>query len=143
MLRVQLVTSARFPYPGAREIAEDLLGRVKGGRMVANLEALASRRLERSLQKHGGPVWALDPRGEAWSSRRWAAALGEAADGGVRDLWLLVGAADGLSRAERDAAQRLIGLGPATLPSWLAVLACAEQVYRADSMHRGAPYHRE
>ena len=90
----------------------------------------------------GRQIWVLDERGKAWTSKQWADTLGELADQGLRELTLLVGAADGFGEDQRKEADQLISVSSCVLPSWLACLLCAEQIYRADTILRGTPYHR-
>ena len=144
MLQVTLRTPARLPFPQTRAIVEDLLGRVRGGSMRAAFE------LVRSLEPRAGKrrpdaaevIWALDERGSPWTSEQWARRLGAAADSGVGRLALVVGGADGLPRALREGARERISIGACVMPSWLACLVAAEQVYRAHAILLGTPYHR-
>ena len=90
----------------------------------------------------GAVTVALDERGTALSSAGLAARLGAWRDGGVRELRFLVGAADGLSDAERAGADLLLAFGPATWPHLLVRAMLAEQLYRAMTILAGHPYHR-
>ena len=54
----------------------------------------------------------------------------------------LVGGADGLHSALRARAQRTWGLSGLTLPHRLAQVLLVEQLYRAHTILRGAPYRR-
>jgi 23S rRNA (pseudouridine1915-N3)-methyltransferase len=85
----------------------------------------------------------MDERGEDFSSGEMAERLGRWRDSGVRDVRLLLGAADGHSQAVRDSADLLWALGRATWPHLLARAMLAEQLYRAMTILEGHPYHRE
>ncbi len=141
MLEITLRTPARFPFGGDRQVTEELLQRVRGGKLRAKLETL--KRNPKSFPKPGSGevVWVLDERGKALPSRDLAASLEELADGGCRKLVVWVGGAYGTPKELVDGATRKIGLGPGTFPSWLACLIVAEQIYRADTIIRGTPYH--
>jgi 23S rRNA (pseudouridine1915-N3)-methyltransferase len=88
---------------------------------------------------------ALDEHGEQWASADLARRL--IADhemrGGGAPLVFVVGGADGLPDAVRARAERLLAFGRVTLPHRLARLVLIEQIYRAFSILRGEPYHRE
>jgi 23S rRNA (pseudouridine1915-N3)-methyltransferase len=56
---------------------------------------------------------------------------------------LIIGGADGLDASIKARAQTLLGLSRLTLPHALARVILAEQLYRAVSLLRGHPYHRE
>ena len=59
-----------------------------------------------------------------------------------RPLCFLVGGAGGLDRAVLDRADHLLSLGPMTWPHMLVRVMLAEQLYRAQSILAGHPYHR-
>jgi 23S rRNA (pseudouridine1915-N3)-methyltransferase len=84
----------------------------------------------------------LDERGDSTSSEDLAELLRGWRDGGIRETRFLIGAADGHSRADRDAADRLLAFGHATWPHLLARAMLMEQLFRATSILAGHPYHR-
>src|SRR5689334_6127433 len=84
----------------------------------------------------------LDERGSQFSSEELAALLSDWRDGGIRETRFVIGPADGHSRAERDAADRLMAFGRATWPHLLARAMLLEQLFRATSLLAGHPYHR-
>lgn len=85
---------------------------------------------------------ALDPRGTALASDALAARLAAWRDGGAGDLAFLIGGADGLSDAVRRRARLVLSLGPMTWPHFLARGMLLEQLYRAQQILAGHPYHR-
>jgi 23S rRNA (pseudouridine1915-N3)-methyltransferase len=85
----------------------------------------------------------LDERGEALSSMQLAKALERWRDGGKREARFLIGAADGHDDRQRENADLLFSLGPATWPHLLARAMLAEQLFRATSILANHPYHRE
>ena len=91
----------------------------------------------------GARLIALDERGETLTSSDFAALLGRWRDGGVGDLAFAIGGAGGLDASLREAAALTISLGPLTWPHLLSRALLAEQLYRAQSILAGHPYHRE
>jgi 23S rRNA (pseudouridine1915-N3)-methyltransferase len=87
-------------------------------------------------------TWALDVRGRELSSEALAQALGKKQDGGEADLALLIGGADGLADAVLKKAQLRLSLGAMTWPHMLVRGMLAEQLYRAQQILAGHPYHR-
>ena len=85
----------------------------------------------------------LDERGSDLSSREFASVLERWRDEGVREARFVLGAADGHSREEREAADLLFAFGKATWPHLLARAMLAEQLYRATTIVAGHPYHRD
>ena len=86
---------------------------------------------------------ALDERGNALASAEFARRLGQWRDNGVRDLVFLIGGAEGLSESVKKRAALVLSLGPATWPHFLARGMLLEQIYRAETLLAGHPYHRE
>ncbi len=84
----------------------------------------------------------LDERGTEATTKLWAQKLGEWMGGG-EDVVFIIGGPDGLApelRAEADERYRISGL---TLPHAMVRVLLAEALYRAHSLHKGHPYHRE
>jgi 23S rRNA (pseudouridine1915-N3)-methyltransferase len=90
----------------------------------------------------GATVIALDGRGKALGSEDLAARFGSWRDEGVREIAFLIGGADGLDRAVIEAAHLVLSLGPMTWPHLLVRVLLAEQLYRAEQILAGHPYHR-
>lgn len=84
----------------------------------------------------------LDERGKSLDSAAFAARLGQWRDAGTGDLALAIGGADGHAPAVRDRAELLLSLGPMTWPHMLVRALVAEQLYRAQCILGGHPYHR-
>ncbi len=88
-------------------------------------------------------IIALDEGGEQLGSLELARLLEGWRDQGVRECRFLIGAADGLSKAERLSADWVISFGKVTWPHLMVRAMLAEQLYRATSIIAGHPYHRE
>lgn len=84
----------------------------------------------------------LDEKGKDLSSEQLSEILEKWRDGGIRECRFVIGAADGHSPAERDAADLLIAFGKATWPHLLVRAMVMEQLFRATSILAGHPYHR-
>jgi len=85
---------------------------------------------------------ALDERGAMWSSRDLAGQLAARRDQGVAELAFAIGGADGLGAEVLDRADATLSLGPMTWPHLLARCMLLEQLYRAQQILAGHPYHR-
>ena len=88
-------------------------------------------------------VVALDESGQALSSRALAARIGRWRDDGRGCIAFLVGGADGLDDAVCARADLVLSFGKATWPHMLARAMLAEQLYRAQQILAGHPYHRD
>lgn len=106
----------------------------------ARVQAVEAERLRAALPR-GGRVVALDERGEAWTTARFAERLqGWLQD--ARDVAFVVGGACGLDPAFRSAADHRLSLSALTLPHGLVRVLFVEQLYRASTLLQGHPYHR-
>jgi 23S rRNA (pseudouridine1915-N3)-methyltransferase len=86
---------------------------------------------------------ALDERGSMWSSRALADRIAGWRDGGMAELAFAIGGADGLDAAVLGRADAVLSLGPMTWPHLLARGMLLEQLYRAQQILAGHPYHRD
>lgn len=107
-------------------------------------DRLRAREAEKLLAAvpEGAVIVALDEGGTALSSEAFARRLKRWCDGGARDLAILVGGAHGLDEAVRKRADLVLSLGPMTWPHLLVRALIAEQLYRAETILAGHPYHR-
>ena len=88
-------------------------------------------------------VIGLDERGTSFSSVDFAQNIQTYRDEGVKVLTFVIGGADGLSDAVKFRCHRLISLGRMTWPHLLVRGMVVEQIYRAQQILIGHPYHRE
>ncbi len=91
----------------------------------------------------GALTVALDEKGGTIASRAFAQRLDGWRDEGVGDIAFLIGGANGLDRAVLKAARMTLSFGPMTWPHRLVRGLLAEQLYRAQCIRAGHPYHRE
>lgn len=86
-------------------------------------------------------VVALDEKGRDLSSEAIAAQLGLWRDEG-RAVAFVIGGADGLADEVRNRADLVLSFGRQTWPHLLVRAMLAEQIYRAQQILAGHPYHR-
>ncbi len=91
----------------------------------------------------GTPLVALDRRGMPWSSREFADHLGSWRDRGTPELAFAIGGAEGLASAVLERAAASLSLGRMTWPHLLVRGMLLEQLYRAQQILAGHPYHRD
>ncbi len=110
-------------------------------------DSVDSRRRQQATQiikkiNPGSFSIALDEQAKQWGSSAWARNL---------EYWmqhyprvnLIIGGPDGLDNECRDKCQQTISLGQMTMPHALVRVVLVEQLYRAWSILKGHPYHRE
>jgi len=91
----------------------------------------------------GARLVALDEKGAGWSSREFAERLATWRDQGIATLAFAIGGADGLGSAVIERADSVVSLGAMTWPHLLVRGMLLEQLYRAQQILAGHPYHRD
>lgn len=128
----------------ARRLAWPLtLKEVEERRKLSSAQRIeAESRLLAGAVPDGAVIVVLDQHGKPLSSEDLAARLGRWQDDGVGDLAFVIGGADGLDPSWRRGASLVLSLGAMTWPHLLARVMLTEQLYRAQSILAGHPYHR-
>jgi 23S rRNA (pseudouridine1915-N3)-methyltransferase len=86
---------------------------------------------------------ALHERGDKLRSLDIAAFIERGMNQGESSFAFLIGGADGHDPSLLDQCDHIWSLSDATLPHELALVVLLEQLYRAGTIIRGEPYHRE
>ena len=87
-------------------------------------------------------VIVLDEKGDHMTTQQIAGALDMFLKEG-QDVAFIIGGADGLDRLVKEKARRMWRLSDLTLPHALARVVLTEQLYRAMSLLKHHPYHRD
>ncbi len=85
---------------------------------------------------------ALDERGESLGSEDFARKLSVWQQQGASHVGFLIGGSDGLDEAARTQADLVMSFGRLTWPHLMVRAMLAEQLYRAQTLIAGHPYHR-
>ena len=145
-MKIRVVAIGRIREPFFREAAGHYLDRLRhyAPTDVVELDPRKVRSAEpvRAAIPDRAVVVALDPAGDALSSRAFADRVGKWQRSGRPALAFLVGGPDGLPGDLARAADARISFGPITLPHRLARIVLLEQLYRAMTILRGEPYDR-
>jgi 23S rRNA (pseudouridine1915-N3)-methyltransferase len=87
-------------------------------------------------------VIALDERGKTLSSEALAKQISAWQQRGIGEAAFVIGGADGLDEGLKKDAGMLLSLGAMTWPHMLVRVMLIEQLYRAQQILAGHPYHR-
>ena len=87
-------------------------------------------------------VIVLDERGKNMSSPEFASILNNWMNEGTSEICFLIGGADGHLEETRKKADLILSFGKLTLPHILMRAVLVEQIYRAETIIDGHPYHR-
>lgn len=91
----------------------------------------------------GSVIITLDENGKALTSRAFAKRLGDWRDEGCPDVAFLIGGADGLAKKVLKQSVLSLSFGAMTWPHMLVRGMLFEQIYRAQQILAGHPYHRD
>jgi 23S rRNA (pseudouridine1915-N3)-methyltransferase len=155
-MRLSLLAVGRLRGGPTAALYEDYAGRLRGQPLgplsVREIEekrpldaaALKAREAELLLAAvpAGARLVALDGGGRALSSAALAELLGRWRDEGVPEAAFAIGGAEGHGPALLARADLSLSLGAMTWPHMLVRVLLAEQLFRADSILSGHPYHR-
>lgn len=90
----------------------------------------------------GAPLIVLDERGQNLTSEQFAMGLQKFQLSGISELNICIGGAEGLDPGIRGQADWLISFGALTWPHMLVRVMVLEQLYRAQQILAGHPYHK-
>lgn len=88
-------------------------------------------------------IFILDERGKSLGSKAFAKKFSDISADGISSVQFVIGGADGLTETIRQKANFLLSFGAQTWPHMLTRIMLAEQIYRAQQILAGHPYHRE
>ncbi len=156
-MRLLIATAGKWKAGGKagpeRALFEHYAGRIAFALELREIEekkklkpqALKKREGELLLAQvpDGAVVVALDQAGKTLSSAAFAEKLRIWRDDGIKDVAFIIGGADGLDEAVKKRADLVISVGSQTWPHLLVRGLLAEQVYRAECILSGHPYHRD
>jgi 23S rRNA (pseudouridine1915-N3)-methyltransferase len=111
------------------------------GKPVAAMMKAEAERLRAALPANCRRV-ILDERGTDTTTRLLSERLAHWAGQG-EDVAFVIGGPDGLDPAVKETAAETLRLSSLTLPHGMARVVLAEALYRAASLIKGHPYHRE
>jgi len=150
-MRIAIVAIGRQKAGPLKEIERLYAGRIAWPLVLREVEekrklsAAETKEREAALLLEavpkGAAIIALDRRGTMLTSEAFAQRLGAWRDAGS-DLAFVIGGAEGLAESVTARAQFVLSFGAMTWPHLLARDMLLEQLYRAQQILAGHPYHR-
>jgi 23S rRNA (pseudouridine1915-N3)-methyltransferase len=151
-MKIWLAAVGRSRPGPVRDLFEDYAGRLSWPFTLREVEVRKRlppeelKRREAALLLDAVPadarVVALDERGRNLPSEDFAARLGGWRDAGAPSVAFLIGGADGHGAEVAARADLVLALGAMTWPHMMVRAMLMEQVYRAQQILAGHPYHR-
>ena len=143
----KLITIGKPALPWAKAAAEDYLLRLRRHSKVDWVVLRAG-----SPEEEGERMLAasekclrlvLDEKGRAWRSLELVQWVEEVEMQATKTVAVMIGGANGHSAPVREAADVCWSLSELTLQHEVALVVVMEQLYRAGTIRRNEPYHRE
>lgn len=131
----------RMPADMPVELVELKPEKRAAGASTSRIQKLEAERIRAALPPQALLI-ALDEHGRQLTTAELAHYLAGWMQDGANPCFV-IGGADGLDASVRNGADLLLGLSRLTLPHGLARVILVEQIYRAISLLKGHPYHRE
>ena len=131
----------RMPSDAALELVEIKPEKRAAGASTARIQKLEAERIQAALPAQAMLI-ALDERGKQPTTVELSEHLARWMQEGKQPCFV-IGGADGLDASIKDRSDLLLGISRLTLPHGLVRVLLAEQLYRAASLLKGHPYHRE
>ncbi len=139
MLKIDVIAVGRLRKGPLFDLAREYTKRITWPLSVHEIDnEKISKHIENSAF-----VIALDERGSNLRSLDFANKLENLQNTGERHIQFIIGGSDGLSDEIKSRANLLLSFGQQTWPHLLARVMLLEQIYRAQQIMIGHPYHRE
>lgn len=154
-MKITIIAISKFENSLYKEVFEDYHKRMKWDVELKEFELKNSKNMndtqvkkgEAELMmkaiKPGSVVIAMDEKGKQFTSQNFAKLISEFSVRGESHLTFIIGGANGLDAELLQKAHLKISLGLMTFPHLMARSILMEQLYRAQSIIAGHPYHRE
>lgn len=154
-MKITIIAISKFENSLYKEIFEDYRKRMKWDVELKEFELKNSKNMndeqvkkgEAELMmkaiKPGSLLIAMDEKGKQFTSQNFAKLIADFSLRGESHLTFVIGGANGLDDELLQKAGLKISLGSMTFPHLMARSILMEQLYRAQSIIAGHPYHRE
>lgn len=154
-MKISIISIGKFENSPHKQVYETYIKRLKWKVELKELDLKNSQNLSVPKIKEGegalilkalkpsSKLIVLDEEGKQFSSVAFAKMISDFAVAGDSDLSFVIGGSDGLSEEVLQKSNLKISFGKMTFPHLMVRAILAEQLYRAQSIIAGHPYHRE
>ena len=154
-MRITILSIGKFENSPHKAVFENYLKRLKWKVELRELELKNAQNMSVDKIKEGegelilkalkpsSKLIVLDERGRQFGSIAFSKMISDFALAGDYDLTFVIGGSDGLSQEVLKKAGLKISLSTMTFPHLMVRAILIEQIYRAQSIVAGHPYHRE
>lgn len=150
-MKIQIIAAGHLRKGALYDLCAEYQKRITSPLIITEIESRARDEKAMRREEHqklmaeiadNAYVVALDERGQSLSSLVFADKLERCRLNNTPLLQLIIGGANGLSDDIRRRANLLLSFGKQTWPHMMARVMLMEQLYRAQQIHAGHPYHK-
>ncbi len=149
-MKITVIAIGKQKKSPTLDLCQEYLKRMKWKVSLKEIEAPKGCNMakEAELIMHeipeNGFIIALDERGKTFSSPEFSESIEKWHEMAANnELFFLIGGADGFDKTIRERANFLLSFGKQTWPHMLVRVMLLEQLYRAQQISEGHPYHRQ
>ncbi len=135
LMQITILAEGKMKDAHQRALLQEYQKRIGWKLQIKEVKRLADEPMPKNA------LIALDETGKNPTSLQFSDMVKQHIEAG-QDITLVIGGADGLPPAWKQAASQLIAFGHCTWPHMLVRILLTEQLYRAYSILNNHPYHR-
>lgn len=151
-MKIEIITIGKMNNKSQKSIIEDYLKRIKNINIIEiptknnfadNME-LTKKYEHEKIAKYliGKTIICMSEEGKQYTSPEFAKFLTKTCQDHQKTITFIIGGAAGLDQELKKKSHQIISLGKMTFPHMLARILLVEQIYRADTLIKGHPYHK-
>jgi 23S rRNA (pseudouridine1915-N3)-methyltransferase len=151
-MRIDVISCGRLKKGPLKDLVEEYQTRIRWSLNIFEVESRYREAENQQLEEerkildkldNQAFVVVLDERGNGLKSLDFAKTIEKLQNSGESHIQFIIGGAEGVTDKVRDKANLLLRFGQQTWPHMLARVMLMEQIYRAQQILAGHPYHRE
>jgi 23S rRNA (pseudouridine1915-N3)-methyltransferase len=145
MIHIDIIAVGRMRKDALKTLCDEFCGRMQWRVTLHEIDTKKPQDETRQILGKIDPqayVFVMDERGKSLPSEDFAQRIETQATQGTSRFQFIIGGADGHSEEIRKKADFLLSFGAQTWPHMLARVMLLEQLYRAQQIIAGHPYHR-
>lgn len=152
MAKIEIIAVGKLKQGAQADLIQEYLTRIKWPLTIHEVESKITDSKAQQAQEHklilekldnDGFLIILDERGKSPRSMEFAQQIEKLQNDGIEKITFIIGGADGLTDDIRQKANMMISFGHQTWPHMMVRTMLLEQIYRAQQILAGHPYHRE
>ena len=146
MLRVEIIAPGKFRRDNFHALWEEYAKRMQWKLTLHEIDAKKTADEHKKIIEKLNPrafLFVMDERGKSITSTDFSARISKLANEGQTDIQFVIGGADGLNDEIRKRAGFVMSFGAQTWPHMMVRVMLIEQIYRAQQISLGHPYHRD